>query len=795
MVFKPQTVIDKARNDGAIGAAEALALAECNDLALLLDTAEWMRDRGHGSIITYSPKVFIPLTQLCRDVCHYCTFAQSPRTLRRAYLQPDEVLQIAREGAKAGCHEALFTLGDKPELRYQQARDELEALGHATTIAYLADVARLVREETGLLPHVNPGVLSRAELVELRHVSVSQGLMLESSAERLCGRGGPHHGSPDKHPYVRLKTIGRAGVEHIPFTSGILIGIGETRTERIESLLSLRDLNDTYRHLQEVIIQNFRRKPGTKMRDAPEPPAQELLWTIAVARIILGPEANIQAPPNLSPQILRHLIRSGINDWGGVSPVTPDHVNPEAPWPHLRVLAHQTQLAGKHMVPRLPVYPRYARDLDTWVDPRLHAAVMDRMDSEGYARTDAWAPGADIDPPDGPPVRVATRLRGGIHEVIEKAGNGKRLNEKEIETLFAARGADFEIVCAAADELRTAIKGDTVTYVVNRNINYTNICSFHCHFCAFSKGRVSERLRDRGYDLPLSEIQHRTRMAWQRGATEVCLQGGIHPRYNGNTYINITRAVKEAQPEIHVHAFSPLEIWQGAHTLGMPLDAFLHELQDAGLGTVPGTAAEILVDEVRQIMCPDKLNTEQWLNVMSVAHAIGLTSTATIMFGHVDRPIHWAKHLLSVRDLQEQTGGFTEFVPLPFVHMEAPMYRRGQSRRGPTFRESVLMHAVARMVLHPYLDNIQTSWPKMGRQGALRCLQAGANDLGGTLMNESISRAAGASHGQELPAADMRMLVQSIGRIARQRTSNYGEVKAPRAPLEDGESGLVAVAE
>ncbi len=776
------TLVKSLQRGRRVGAEEAHRLANHATLETLLALAAGIRDRGHGSVISYSPKVFIPLTKLCRDVCHYCTFAQSPTRVVRAYMQPEEVLATARAGAEAGCHEVLFTLGDKPELRYTSAREELERLGHASTVSYLAEMAELVVAQTGLLPHVNPGVLNRDEIRRLRAVSVSQGLMLESHAQRLCEKGGPHFGSPDKHPAARLGTIVAAGSLKVPFTSGILVGIGETRTERVESLLTLRDINDIYGHVQEVIVQNFRRKPGTKMQHAPEPDSGEMLWTVAMARIVFGPDANIQAPPNLSVNSLRPLIRAGINDWGGVSSVTPDHVNPEAPWPRLRVLAQQTEREAKRLVARLPVYPKFLYRMEEWLDPRLHAAVLDRMDTDGFARTDAWAPGTDAEVPVQRQGAPKLARAGAVTALTEAAGGGTRLNERDIGTLFSARGVEYEFVCRAADELRQSVSGDAVTYVVTRNINYTNICSFKCRFCAFSKGRTSETLRGAAYDLPLSEIQERAREAWRRGATEVCLQGGIHPKYTGATYLAITRALREAEPGIHIHAFSPLEIWQGAQTLGLSVREFLHALKEAGLGTVPGTAAEILDDDVRRMICPDKLNTEQWLDVMRTAHELGLKSTSTIMFGHVDRAVHWAKHLLRIRDLQEMTGGFTEFVPLPFVHMEAPIYRKGRSRRGPTFRESVLMHAVARLVLHPYVTNIQVSWPKMGRQGALVCLGSGANDLGGTLMNESISRAAGASHGQELSPAEMVALAGSIGRSARQRTTTYDSVAERLAP-------------
>ncbi|WP_240334287.1 5-amino-6-(D-ribitylamino)uracil--L-tyrosine 4-hydroxyphenyl transferase CofH [Sphingobium estronivorans] len=740
----------------------------------MLTAASALRDEGHGRVQSWSRKVFIPLTQLCRNLCYYCTFSQPPRPGENAYMTRDEVLAVARAGKAAGCTEALFTLGDKPELRFAAARDELARLGHATTISYLIEMAAAVRDETGLLPHINAGVMTREEMAALRGVSVSQGLMLESVSDRLCQKGEAHYRSPDKEPAARLETIRLAGELQIPFTTGILIGIGETRGERIEALEAIRDLHETHGHIQEVIVQNFRAKERTVMAHAPEPDMDELLWTIAAARLILGPQMNIQAPPNLSAADFPRLLSAGINDWGGVSPVTPDHVNPEAPWPEVERLRMATEGEGRMLVARLPVYPAYAQDNARWQDRAMVRHILAHADAEGFAREDRWSPGIALEPRITRPSILPVDPK--IAAIVDRAMVGALLDEEEIATLFSAREFDLEHVCDSADAVREQVIGDTITYVVNRNINYTNICAYKCSFCAFSKGDKAEELRGKPYDLDLEEVVRRTREAWERGGTEVCLQGGIHPHYTGDTYINLAKAVRAAVPDMHIHAFSPLEVSQGAATLGLSVGHFLLRLKEAGLDTLPGTAAEILDDEVRAIICPDKLNTEQWLDVIETAHKVGFTTTATIMFGHVDTPRHWARHLIRIRDLQRRTGGFTEFVPLPFVHMEAPMGVRGEARHGPTFREVRLMHAVARLALHPHIRSIQTSWVKLGEEGVKACLTSGANDLGGTLMNESISRAAGTQHGQEMPPAAMEALIRSLGRTPRQRSTAYGAV-------------------
>jgi FO synthase len=736
-------------------------------------------------VVTYSPKVFIPLTKLCRDVCHYCTFAQPPRKGERAYMTTDDVLAVARAGAEAGCHEALFTLGDKPELRYRAAREELAELGCETTIAYLARMAELVLSEAGLLPHLNPGVMTREDLLLLRRVSASMGLMLESSSLRLMEKGMPHHGSPDKLPEARLETIRLAGELAVPFTTGILIGIGETREERLEALEAITGLHARYGHIQEVIVQNFRAKAETKMVDHPEPSLAELVWTARAAREILPADVHLQVPPNLSYDDFPHLLESGIDDWGGVSPVTIDHVNPEAPWPEIQRLRAATEAHGFELAPRLPIYPEFVADLERWADPRVAREILRHADASGLAREESWAAGSSEQ---SPPLRRAGErpVSTAVASALGQIRAGTELDEDAVTALFEARGADLGAVLAAADELRREVCGDEVSYVVTRNVNYTNVCYFRCGFCAFSKGKLAANLRGKPYLVPVEEIVRRAQEAWDRGAVEICLQGGIHPAFTGETYLEIAAAVKDALPDLHVHAFSALEVWQGAATLGLPLDEYLERLRDIGLASLPGTAAEILDDDVRRTLCPDKVSTGQWLEVHDAAHRVGLRSTTTIMFGSVEGPRSWARHLLELRDQQKRTGGFTEFVPLPFVHMEAPIYLKGNARPGPTFREAVLMHAVGRLALHPWITNVQASWVKLGVEGAQSVLQAGANDLGGTLMNESISRAAGAAHGQEMPPERMEEAIRAIGRIPRQRTTLYGTPPTERTQRSFG---------
>ncbi|WP_419930346.1 5-amino-6-(D-ribitylamino)uracil--L-tyrosine 4-hydroxyphenyl transferase CofH [Candidatus Poriferisocius sp.] len=741
--------------------------------------ARSIRDRAHGSRVTYSPKVFIPLTMLCRDKCGYCTFAQPPARLESPYLSDHEVMAIAEAGAAAGCHEALFTLGERPELRYPDAAKWLTRHGFESTVDYLAHATRLVVEKSGLLPHANAGALYPEELALLRKTAPSQGMMLETLADLDC-----HRGSPDKTAERRLATLDAAGELAIPFTTGILVGIGETRVDRVDALEAIAESHRRWGHVQEVIVQNFLPKPGTAMHSAPACPSEEYLEAIALARLILPEGIHLQAPPNLSDDF-GQLLDAGIDDWGGVSPVTADHVNPECPWPAVDRLAAVTEAKGFTLAPRLTVYPEYALDQDRWLDADMRFPVLDRSDAEGLGRPNdgGWYSGADAAPPIllAPPNQNGSAsglaiANGAVGEVLAGVRSGQEVGVGEIVTLFSARGPEVRAVASLADELRQAAVGDEVTWVSNRNINYTNVCTFKCRFCGFSKGPLSLNLRGDPYLLTLDDIAERTAEAAEAGATEVCLQGGIHPSFDGDYYIDVTRAVKDAVPDIHVHGFTALEVTEGARRLEEPLADYLRRLMDAGLRSLPGTAAEILDDDIRQVICPDKIDTDEWLEAHRTAHGLGLRSNVTIMFGTVEQPIHWARHLVRTRELQKETGGFTEFVPLPFVHMAAPIYLQKRSRRGPTFREALLMHAVGRIAYHGWIHNIQASWVKLGMAGAAQMLQAGVNDLGGTLINENISRAAGASHGQEVTESDLRELCAPLGRTLRQRTTLYDAV-------------------
>jgi FO synthase len=810
--------------------AAALVSARGDRLEALMALAARLRDLGQGTIVTYSRKVFVPLTMLCRDRCHYCTFAKPPARLDAPFLSPEESVAIAEAGRRLGCKEALFTLGDRPEDRYEVARDWLAERGFASTLDYVRAVAIRVIEETGLLPHLNPGVMSYEELARLKQVSASMGLMLETSSDRLGRRGGPHFGSPDKAPAVRLRTIEDAGRLAIPFTTGILVGIGETARERAESLFAIRDLHRRYGHVQEVIIQNFLPKPGTAMHRAPEPEEEEYLATVATARVILGPRVSVQAPPNLSdPDRQRRLLDAGIDDWGGVSPLTPDHVNPERPWPALDVLAARTAERGLELRERLTIHPAYALRPDPFLAGKMRAPVAALMDDSGLAvpgvRPESipwqdpdvqWKPrsteltfaktggelraDADVVYGDLDGLEVTRRWAGErpargrveqeVRSALRKAERHRPISDADALALFRAEGPALEALCSVADGLRREAVGDVVTYVVNRNINFTNVCYVGCRFCAFAQREVDPE----SYTLTLGEVADRAREAAGWGATEVCMQGGIHPDLPGSFYFDLLDAVKAAAPDIHIHAFSPMEVLNGSAKLGVSFREFLQECREHGLGTIPGTAAEILDDDVRWVLTKGKLPADAWEEIVRTAHDLGIRSSSTIMFGHVDAPPHWVFHIRRIARIQRETGGFTEFVPLPFVHQNAPIYLAGKARAGATFDESRRMHAVARILLDGVIHNVQVSWVKLGVEASQVILQGGANDFGGTLMEETISRMAGAEWGIRMEPHEFDDAIAAIGRIPVQRTTTYEPLprKRSRASMRDVDNGLIS---
>ncbi|MBX7269032.1 bifunctional FO biosynthesis protein CofGH [Micromonospora sp. Llam7] len=819
--------LGRAAAGRALDVDEASALLTARGAALeeLLGVAgavrdAGLRDAGRPGVVTYSKKVFIPLTRLCRDRCHYCTFATVPHRLPAAFLDRDEVLAIARAGAAQGCKEALFTLGDRPEARWPAARQWLDERGYESTLDYLRACAVAVLEETGLLPHLNPGVLSWSELQRLKPVAPSMGMMLETTATRLWSEpGGPHHGSPDKEPAVRLRVLDDAGRVGVPFTTGILIGIGETLAERVDAIFAMRRTHREYGHLQEVIVQNFRAKPDTAMRGMPDAELHDLAATVAVARLLLGPKARIQAPPNLIAGEYDLLLRAGIDDWGGVSPVTPDHVNPERPWPQLDELAAHTAAAGFTLRERLTVYPEYVTAGEPWLDPRLLPHVAALADPRtGLAVESARPQGRPWQEPDeihggrsdlhatiDTTGRTADRrgdfdqVYGDWSEVAAKVGRqatpgsgdadlraGLRLaavdpaallEPRHLDAalaLFAADGPALEELCRTADELRRAAVGDDVTYVVNRNINFSNVCYVGCRFCAFAQ---RERDAD-AYRLSVEQVADRAQEAWEAGAGEVCLQGGIDPKLPVTIYADLVRAIKTRVPQMHVHAFSPMEIVTAAAKAGVPVREWLTGLRDAGLDTIPGTAAEILDDEVRWVLTKGKLPTAAWVEVVSAAHELGVRSSSTMMYGHVDHPGQWLAHFRVLAGVQDRTGGFTEFVALPFVHTNAPIYLAGIARPGPTWRENRVVHAMARVLLHGRIDNIQCSWVKLGDTGTVEMLRGGCNDLGGTLMEETISRMAGSGNGSARTEEQLRAIAAAAGRPARRRTTAYGHLAA-----------------
>ncbi len=833
----------RARDGVALDATEAeiLLSARGDDLIDLCASAARVReqgliDAGRPGVITYSRKVFIPLTRLCRDRCHYCTFATTPKRVAAAFLSPDEVLAIAAQGAALGCKEALFTLGDRPEDRWSAAREWLDAHGYDSTLAYVRAMAILVLEHTGLLPHLNPGVLGWSDLQRLKPVAPSMGMMLETTSRRLFeDPHGAHYGSPDKDPAVRLRVLEDAGRSNVPFTTGILIGIGETPAERVDSLFAIRRIDRAYGGIQETIVQNFRAKPDTAMAGIPDAELADLAATVAVARLILGPRMRIQAPPNLidsDPSEYRLLIEAGIDDWGGVSPLTPDHVNPERPWPQIEQLAARTAEAGFRLVERLTIYPSYVTTGEPWLDPRVVPHVTALAAADGLARAGAKPTGRPWQEPDDAAL-FASVGRTDLHVEIDTSGRSAErrtdfdsvygdwsavahearrtaapvrldadvasalraaerdpagLSDADALALLHADGPELDAVAALADALRADVVGPEVTYVVNRNINFTNVCYTGCRFCAFAQRRTDAD----AYTLSMDELGRRAEEAWELGATEVCMQGGIHPDLPGTAYFDIVRAVKDRVPNMHVHAFSPMEVVNGVARTGLSIRDWLSAAQAAGLDTIPGTAAEILDDDVRWLLTKGKLPASTWIEVVTTAHSLGIRSSSTMMYGHVDNPAHWLGHLRTLARVQDQTGGFTEFVGLPFIHTNAPIYLAGVARPGPTVRENRVVHAMARILLHGRIDNIQCSWVKLGADGCREVLRGGVNDLGGTLMEETISRMAGSQHGSAKTVEQLQDIVGGLpGRRARQRTTVYGQVPAERLAAADRFTGVL----
>ncbi|WP_262106546.1 bifunctional FO biosynthesis protein CofGH [Arthrobacter sp. Marseille-P9274] len=813
--------------------AETLLHARGENLERLLTAASRVRDAGlekakRPGVITYSKKVFIPVTHLCRDRCHYCTFAQTPGQLAKAgkslFLSPDEILDVARQGAALGCKEALFTLGDRPEDRWPAAREWLDAHGYDSTLDYVRAMAIRVLEETGLLPHLNPGVMSWEEIQRLKPVSPSMGMMLETTATRLWSeKGGAHYGSPDKDPALRLRVLEDAGRSNVPFTTGVLLGIGETYAERVEAVFAIRAAGRRHGHIQEVIVQNFRAKDATAMMGAADLGLEEYAAAVAVTRLVLGPKARVQAPPNLTDaDELSLLVRAGIDDWGGVSPLTPDHVNPERPWPHLDDLARLTAGAGFTLRERLTVHPYFVHSGEPWIDPRVLPHVKALAAPDGLANEDASPVGRPWQEPDPDWADVGTG-RVNLHTEIDTEGrtgdrrgdfdavygdwnalreeavaarrrapgsgghqvraalaraenNPAGLSDADYLALLSAEGPELEALAALADQVRAQTVGNDVGYVVNRNINFTNVCYTGCRFCAFAQRRTDAD----AFTLSMQQVGDRVDEAWAIGATEICMQGGIHPDLPGTAYFDLAREVKKRQPDIHLHAFSPMEIVNGAARTGLSYEDFLTEAKAAGLDTIPGTAAEILDDDVRWILTKGKLPAAAWIEIVSTAHRLGIRSSATMMYGHVDNPTHWVDHLRTLSRIQDETGGFTEFVLLPFIHTNAPVYLAGIARPGPTLQENRAIHAVARLMLHGRIDHIQTSWVKLGNRGTSLMLQGGADDLGGTLMEETISRMAGADNGSEKTVTELEQLIRSIGRTSWQRTTEYGTPTAER---------------
>lgn len=757
----------------------ALVTATGPDRDELFAAAAALRDEGlvlagRPGVITYSRKVFVPLTTLCRDRCHYCIFVDTPGQLLRkhrpAFMSPDEVLQVVRQGQALGCKEALLTLGDRPEERWPEARDWLDAHGFASTLDYVGHIARLITAETGMLAHLNPGVMSAAELASLRPTAPSMGMMLETTSRRLFDEPGqPHFGSPDKDPAVRLQVIDDAGAARIPFTTGILVGIGETARDRAESLIALRDAQARHGHVQEVIVQNFRAKPRTAMQDVPDADLLEYATVVASARIVMGPRMRVQVPPNLSdPAEFDLLIGAGIDDWGGVSPLTADHVNPERPWPHVDELAARTADLGYELRERLTAHPEYVRAPEAWIDPALHTAVAALADpASGLAR--AVSPSSavraltDAAPAAAAPQGATRTMAQGVRALAERAAaDPLQLDDHEWVALLEATGDGLDALAATADTVRRFTVGEAVSIVVNRNL-------------------TSSGFRAAGATAPdefdLADAAGIAADALDLGATEICVQGVLPATEDPQAYLDIARTLTTAAPGIHLHAYRPQDVWDLADRGGLGLSGALAAMREAGVHTVPGTGVKVLSERVRGIVAPGDLDIDRWTEGITAAHEAGFRSTSVLFYGHVETAAERVAHLRRLRTIQDRTGGFAEFVPIP---LPGPQGGVPLVAGRALLDEHRAMVAVARLLLSGSIPHVQIPWTRHGRTISAVLLQAGGDDLGGTLLDGRVRPETGIEHGLELPLADAERLVRPLFRPLRQRATDYREPAAER---------------
>ncbi|WP_409047584.1 7,8-didemethyl-8-hydroxy-5-deazariboflavin synthase CofG [Microbacterium sp. HA-8] len=744
--------------------AEALLTAAGDEFDALLDAAAAVRDEGlrragRPGVLTYSRKVFLPVTTLCRDRCHYCVFVDTPGQLLRAhkplYMSAEQVLTVARRGAALGCKEALFTLGDRPEQRWPEARTWLDAHGYASTLDYVAAMARLVRRETGLLPHLNPGVMTLDELRALRPTAPSMGMMLETTSRRLFEEPGQvHFGSPDKDPDVRLRVIDDAGTARVPFTTGILVGIGETLRDRAESLIAIRDAHERHGHVQEVIVQNFRAKPRTAMQGAPDADLREYAAAIAVARLVLGPDMRIQVPPNLSdPAEFELLVRAGADDWGGVSPLTADHVNPERPWPHLDDLTARTADLGFVLRERLTAHPEYIRDAALWLDPEIIPATLALADPDsGLAAEDAPASTATRRAPRAGRGDPASRT---ADLVSRAADDPAALDDAEWVALLEATGTALDALAETADQLRRFTAGEAVSIVDNRNV---------------SSSAYRARPAGEPDTFDLRDLTGIVRDARDLGVSELCVQGLVDPREAPDAALEIARTIRDAGPGIHLHAFRPADIDDLARRTGMGLDDALAAMREAGVHTVPGTGVKILSERVRPLVAPDDLATPRWVEVITAAHRAGFRSTSVLFYGHVETAAERVAHLRRLMAIQTETGGFTEIVPIPLPgHGVALVPGR------PAIDEHRAMFAVARLMLSGTIPHVQVPWPRLDDNTVQTLLRSGADDLGGTLRDGRVLPRVGVEYGREMTLERAARISGGLFRPLRVRTTDYRE--------------------